>query len=158
MFGASTMLAGLASAAFVLASAAPAMVRHQVSSSDALPRGDRLVAPKAAAREPVDSTEIRSLSGGQIIIRARDGRLLYMSDPTTGITRVARGAEIPQVVLKPSGGPATPPSDSEPANKRDPNRAPLPIGCERSISPLASPEAPRTARLCLASLATPTGS
>ncbi|WP_046863777.1 hypothetical protein [Microvirga massiliensis] len=158
MFGASTMLAGLASAAFVLASAAPAMVRHQVGSSEALPRGDRLAAPKIAAREPVASTEIRSLSGGQIILRARDGRLLYMSDPMTGITRVARGAEIPQIVLKPSGGPTTPPNDSEPANRTDPRRAPMPIGCERSISPLASPEAPRIARLCLASLATPAGS
>ena len=84
MFGASTMLAGLASAAFVLASAAPAIVRHQVGSAEALPRSDRLAAPKIATREPVASMEIRSLSGGQIILRARDGRLLYMSDPTTG--------------------------------------------------------------------------
>jgi hypothetical protein len=152
------MLAGLASAAFVLAGAAPAMVRHQAGSSEALPRGDRLAAPKVAAREPVARTEIPSLSGGQIILRARDGRLLYLSDPTTAITRVARGAEIPQVVLKPSGGSTTPPNDPEPVNRKDPGHAPLPIGCERSISPLASPQAPRTARLCLASLANHAGS
>jgi hypothetical protein len=157
MFGTPVTLVGLAGAVFVLASATPTSVPHGVNSSVALTRGDRLAAPTVFPHDPVASIEIWGPSEAQFILRGQDGTLLYMSDPATRTTTVVRGAEIPRIVFRPTGGADDPPRGAEPVAREPASRGgrdshPMPVGCEGRVSPLASPEAHRIVSLCLASL------
>jgi hypothetical protein len=152
MLGTPTILFGVAGAAFVAASAAPALVGYEVSPARSLTRGDRLSDPINVQRVPVASIEIWGAEETRVILRDREGEVVYMSDPVAGTTIAVRGAEIPRIVFRPATGTANSRSSDKPAAEEGKDRRPVPVGCEGSVSPLASPEAKRTLNLCLASL------
>jgi hypothetical protein len=166
MFRTPVALVGLAGAFFVAGSFAPASFNMSpLAQSGSLPfensvstRGDRVAAP-VPARNPttVSIVELVGVANAAVILRDHDGKVLYKSDPRTGITTFARDTDLPVVTLKEEvQGPVA----QYPARRKEGNETPQeqkpksrnPVGCMGDVSPLAKASANRMPSLCLALL------
>jgi hypothetical protein len=172
MFRTPATVIGLAGAAFLAGSLAPdafsiatfarsdpaslhGASRQQVVASA---KADRAAAPVPVGDRPTVSTvELVGIAQATVILRDRDGRVLYKSDPQAGATTFTKNADLPLVTLKEeTRGPA----EQHPVVRREgsemPSVAPKkrrnPVGCMGDVSPLARASADRTPSLCLALL------
>ena len=159
-------LVGLAGVFFIAGSFAPDILSMSpLAQSDTLrpamaasTKGDRVAGPvPVATPTSVSIVEVVGVTDAAVILRDRDGRVLYKSDPRTGVTTFARNTELPVLTLKEElqGQPT-----QHPANRREGNEAPQqqkqrtrnPVGCMGDVSPLAKASVNRMPSLCLASL------
>jgi hypothetical protein len=158
------IIIGMAGAAFLLGSLAPAAIEARSSSGPALGvKGDRLAAPRPAETQATVSTiEVIGLSQATVIFKSRDGAVLFRVDPEEGTTAVAKNVDLPAVTL--NGEPVRstvqqPVRSQEGSNPPTQNpRKSRTIGCEAVVSNLVKNEASRVPGLCLAQLAMPTRS
>lgn len=194
MIHAPTTFFAVAGTAFVLASYAPAALEAQAmrfqdaamtasldarasaprERAPALPsasgRGDRLSAPRPEIepreRVAVQAVEIVGLAQAAVILRDRDGAVLFRSDPLAGVTVVAKGADLPVVTLReaPAPQPTPEPSVQGLSPKREgqeapnPGRRPRTVGCETALSPLVRGGAQQAPGRCLAQATSRTAS
>ena len=164
MIGAPATLIGMAGTAVLLASLAPAAVGEPSVKGGSAPavtqslKGDRVATPVVPkSRASVSSVELVGVSNATVILRDRDGTILFRSDPLTNTTLVAKDADLPVVTLKEQG---TSPVVQQPIPSREGSEAPQPPqgkttlpGCEAPLSPLANRGvASRTPGLCLVEL------
>ena len=171
MFRTPVALVGLAGVFFVAGSFAPtSFMASPHAQSEVLPdaafskslsgsfRGDRLAGPAPTSNPAMVSiVELVGVSQATVILRDRDGKLLYKSDPHSGVTTLARDTDLPVVTLKDEfQGPVA----QHPVNRQEGNEAPQepkqkkrnPVGCLGDVSPLAKASANRMPSLCLALL------
>ena len=102
----------------------------------------------------VTTVELVGLSQTTVILRDRDGGIVYRSDPVTNTTLVAKGADIPTVTVKNA---ADSTAQRQPVRRiesneqpdRQPKRA-MPVGCEGVVSILVNQDSRRVPGLCLA--------
>jgi len=171
MFRTPATVIGLAGAAFMAGGLAPnafgtaaksdttfdrAALQQQVLASA---KADRIQAPVPAQdRLTVSVVELVGVSRATVILRDRNGQVLYSSDPEAGTTTFSKNTDLPVVTLKEEDrGPAV---QQHPASRREGNEAPStspqkrrnPIGCMGDVSPLARASAGRSPSLCLALL------
>ncbi|MEE1654788.1 hypothetical protein VB618_01160 [Microvirga sp. CF3062] len=117
-----------------------------------------MMAPVQSANPATVSTvELVGVSQAMVILRDRDGKVLYKSDPHSGTTIYARDTDLPVVTLKENvQAPATqhPVSQQEgiEAPREQKPKARKPVGCLGDVSPLAKASADRMPSLCLAFL------
>ncbi|MGO4526238.1 hypothetical protein AB4097_15385 [Microvirga sp. 2MCAF35] len=166
MFRTPVALVGLAGAFFVAGSFAPAsfnmpsLVQSEALalSGGVLAKGDRIAAPVAASQPTtVSIVELVGVSNAAVILRDHDGKVLYRSDPRTGITTFARDTELPVVTVKDEAQGSV---AQHPARHREGSETPQeqkpksrnPVGCLGDVSPLAKASANRMPSLCLALL------
>lgn len=121
-------------------------------------KGDRLgKAALPAARTTVTTIELVGSGQATLVLRDRDGNVLYRFDPRTNSTFVAKDSELPVITYKDQADPSlvqpsvAPKEDQEGATEA-PKRKGLPVGCFGALSPLVRSEASRTPSLCLAGL------
>jgi hypothetical protein len=161
--GAAFLAGGLAPNAFSIASMAksePALdraaLRQQVQASA---KADRLQAPVAAQdRLTVSVVEVVGVSRATVILRDRNGQVLYSADPDGGTTTFAKDTDLPVITLREEDRGST--VQQHPAARREGNEAPSttpqkrrnPVGCLGDVSPLARASADRSPSLCLALL------
>ena len=173
MFGSPATLVGLAGVAFLAGSFIPAsfsiaslaqsqrpLAQPRVNAASA--KGDRLAWPAASVRPATVSTvELVGVARATVILRDRNGEVLYRADPLSGITTVAKNADLPIITLKEEvrapamQHPAAPQREGTelPADQKPKRRNP--VGCLGDVSPLAKAGADRTPSLCLAVLDRP---
>jgi hypothetical protein len=150
---------GFVPASFNMASLAQSEALSQNTSPQQPPvKGDRVAGPVAAGNlATVSTVELIGVSQAIVILRDRDGRVLYQSDPHSGVTTFARNTDLPIVTLKDE---VQRPVAQHPAHRQEGNEAPQeqkqkrrnPIGCMGDVSPLAKASANRMPSLCLALL------
>lgn len=124
-------------------------------------KGDRMAEPlPASSRESVSIVELVGVSQATVILRGRNGEVLYRSDPQSGITAFSKNTDLPVITLKEeTQGPAV----QHPVIRREGTEMPQeqkpkrrnPVGCMGDVSPLAKASADRTPSLCLAQLEQP---
>ncbi|HEX2553757.1 MAG TPA: hypothetical protein VHL98_08650 [Microvirga sp.] len=147
----------------------PAPQERIRTAASATGKGDRLGPPRPEARErpAVSVVEIVGLAQATVILRDRDGTVLYRSDPLSNTTIVAKGADLPVVTLKDAPAAPTSQQPTEPSSvqglspKREGQDVPgegvrrsrRPIGCEGALSPLVRGDAQRIPSRCLAQAA-----
>ena len=167
MFRIPVALVGLAGIFFVAGSFVPASYQAQseVLADAALPqgmnaptRGDRLLAPVPSTNPAtVSIVELVGVAQATVILRDRDGKVLYKSDPHSGTTTYARDTDLPVVTLKEN---VRAPAAQHPVSQREGIEVPReqkpkarkPVGCLGDVSPLAKASADRMPSLCLVSL------
>ncbi|MBJ6126290.1 hypothetical protein [Microvirga splendida] len=170
MFRIPVALVGLAGIFFVAGSFVPAsfnmspQAQSEVLADAALPqhrgasKGDRMMAPAPSANPAtVSIVELVGVARATVILRDRDGKLLYKSDPHSGTTIYARDTDLPVLTLKEG---ARTPATQHPVSRQEGNEAPneqkqktrKPVGCLGDVSPLAKASADRMPSLCLALL------
>ncbi|MGF9759562.1 hypothetical protein AAII07_30645 [Microvirga sp. 0TCS3.31] len=171
MFRIPVVLVGLAGIFFVAGSFVPAsfnmsdQAQSEVLADAALPqrmnapaKGDRMMVPVPSANpQTVSTVELVGVTQATVILRDRDGKVLYKSDPATGTTIYARDTDLPVVTLKEE---RQAPATQHPVSQREGNEAPSepkpkmrkPVGCLGDVSPLAKASADRMPSLCLALL------
>jgi hypothetical protein len=165
MFRTPVALVGLAGVFFVAGSFAPDILSMSpLAQSDTLrpamaasTKGDRVAGPvRIGNPTSVSIVEVVGVTDAAVILRDRDGQVLYKSDPRTGVTTFARNTELPVLTLK--EGLQSRPSQHL-AIRREGNEAPQqkqktrnPVGCMGDVSPLAKASVNRMPSLCLASL------
>ena len=171
MFRIPVAMVGLAGIFFVAGSFVPAsfnmsyQAQSEVLADATLPqrmnapaKGDRMMAPVPSANPATVSTvELVGVAQATVILRDRDGRVLYKSDPLSGTTIYARDTDLPVVTLKEE---RQAPSVQHPVSQREGTEAPRepkpkarkPVGCLGDVSPLAKASADRMPSLCLALL------
>jgi hypothetical protein len=163
MAGVAFLAGGMAPGAFSNASPASsetgldrAALTQQVMASA---KAARIQAPVPAQDRPtVSVVELVGVSQATVILRDRNGRVLYKSDPDAGTTTFSKNTDLPVVTLKEEErGPAV---QQHPTVRREGNETPAttpqkrrnPVGCMGDVSPLARASADRSPSLCLASL------
>lgn len=172
MFRTTATLIGMAGAAFLAGSLAPnafstaslakseapldrAALTQQVMASA---KASRIQAPVPAQdRLSVSVVEVVGLSQATVILRDRNGHVLYKSDPEAGATTFSKNTDLPVVTLKEEDrGPAV---QQHPTARREGSETPAtpqkrrnPVGCMGDVSPLARASAERSPSLCLAFL------
>ncbi len=148
----------MAGAAFLAASYGPAAWNARSAPMQELApvaishtgKGDRLQAPRpSTARSSVSTVEIVGVSKATVVLRDRDGTVLYRSDPLSNATVIAKDASLPIVTLKDT--PQNPAAERNPLEPspvgpsvqdegrgpaRDTVRTPRTFGCESAVSPL----------------------
>ncbi|MBF9195326.1 hypothetical protein [Microvirga terrestris] len=171
MFRIPMALVGLAGIFFVAGSFVPAsfnmsdQAQSEVLADAGLPqrmnaptKGDRMLAPVPSTNPAtVSIVELVGVAQAAVILRDRDGTVLYKSDPLTGTTIYARDTDLPVVTLKEE---MQAPATQHPVSQREGNEAPSgpkpkmrkPVGCLGDVSPLAKASADRMPSLCLALL------
>jgi len=165
MFRTPVALVGLAGAFFVAGSFAPtSFTAAPWVPSEALAlaggasvKGDRISAPVPARKPAVSIVELVGLSNATVILRDHDGKVLYKSDPRTGITTFARDTELPVVTVKEE---ERAPVAQRPVRRQEGSETPQerrpktrnPVGCMGDVSPLAKASGNRMPSLCLVSL------
>jgi len=126
------------------------------ASPSALRKADRLPMPAwTGARVPVGTVEVLHAPQGLVVLRGRDGAVLYWNDPAAGTTTVSRNVDMP-VVAPPAPvaqKPASREADETPPARNE--RRPRPVGCEGAVSPLVKQQAANTPSLCLAGIVAP---
>jgi hypothetical protein len=163
MFGTPATLIGMAGTALLLASAVPDSFAAQWRSGDATVfkdqiKADRLAPPIAAkARAIVSSVEVIGVSSASVVLRDRNGDILFRTDPVTNTTVVAKDSDLPVITLKET---ATSPvvrqpvsSDGQDGVPRE-DRKTMP-GCEGPVSPLVKQAQGRAPGLCVVQLKIP---
>jgi hypothetical protein len=127
------------------------------ASPSALRKADRLPMPASTgARVPVGAVEVSHAPQGLVVLRGRDGAVLYWNDPAAGTTTVSRDVDMP-VVAPPAPvaqKPAPREADETPPPARNERRS-RPVGCEGAVSPLVKQQAANTPSLCLAAVRPP---
>jgi hypothetical protein len=165
MLGTPTTLIGMTGTAFLALSLAgtnlDAMSRPFQAKADVTTSGraDRLGAPAVSGpRATVSTVELVGVSQTTVILRDRDGAVLFKTDPLTNTTLVMKNAELPVVTLKEEATspvvrqqPAAPQHRGEQPTVQKERRA-KPIGCDGLVSSLANREASQVPALCLAGL------
>jgi hypothetical protein len=167
MIGLPTHLIGATSAIFLAASLVPGSLDSS-PLDDTPPRGGEIVSTKGdklsrsvavSERSTVSVVELVGVSQTAVILRDRDGKILFQSDPLTNTTLIARDVDLPVITLKQEE--RSPVLHQEPAPRREGNQPPpasgrksKPFGCEGAVSPLAKGHN-GTPSLCLASLGDP---
>jgi hypothetical protein len=157
MIGIPATLVGMAGTAVLLASLAPvALGPEQTGAQQASVenvRSDRLARPiPAKTRASVSSVELVGVSNATVILRDRNGVVLFQSDPLTNTTLIAKDVDLPVVTLKEEG---TSPVVQQPIPSREGNESPPAMrtksvpGCETAVSPLARAGRDRKPGLCL---------
>lgn len=154
------IIIGMAGAAFLLGSLAPAAIEARSPNTPALGvKGDRLASPRpAAAHATVSTIEVIGLSQATVIFKSREGAVLFRADPGAGTTEVAKNVDLPAVTLKDE--PARPAAQQQPARQEGSNPpAPGPrksrtVGCEGALSTLVRADPHRMPALCLAQAST----
>jgi len=166
MFRTPVALVALAGAFFVAGSFAPtSFTASPWVQSEALAlagatstKGDRLSAPVPASKPAaVSIVELVGLNNATVILRDQDGKVLFKSDPRTGITTFARDTELPVVSVKQE---ERAPVAQRPVRRQEGNETPQerkpkarnPVGCMGDVSPLANASGNRMPSLCLVSL------
>lgn len=169
MFRAPVALTGLAGVLFLAGGFVPASFNmaslaqsgalfHEASARQPAVKGDRMAGPVSADNlATVSTVELIGISQAVVILRDRDGRILYQSDPRSGVTTFARNTDLPIVTLKEE---VQRPVAQHPVNRQEGNEAPQeqkqkrrnPVGCVGDVSPLAKASANRMPSLCLALL------
>ncbi|MBB3018697.1 hypothetical protein FHR70_001751 [Microvirga lupini] len=171
MFRIPVALVGLAGIFFVAGSFVPAsfnmshQAQSEVLSNAALPlrmsattKGDRMMAPVPSENPAtVSIVELVGVAQATVILRDRDGKVLYKSDPHSGTTIYARDTDLPVVTLKED---IQAPAAQHPVTQREGSdvpreqkqKAPKPVGCLGDVSPLVKSSADRMPSLCLVSL------
>jgi len=171
MFRTPVALVGLAGVFFVAGGFVPALstlvlqgqpdllagaARSEVMSAST--KGDRMAVPAPSAQpSTVSIVELVGISQATVILRDRDGRVLYKSDPRSGVTTLARDTDLPVVTLKEE---MQAPVAQHPVSRREGGETPRekpqknrnPIGCLGDVSPLAKASGDRMPSLCLALL------
>ena len=150
MFGNPATLLGLAGVAFLAGSFIPASF-----SIASLAQAER---PPAQQPATISTVELVGIAQATVILRDRNGEVLYRSDPQSGITIFAKNTDLPIITLKEEvhapvvQHPVAPrregtevPPDQKPKRRN-------PVGCLGDVSPLAKAGADRTPSLCLALL------
>ncbi|MBB4041486.1 hypothetical protein GGR34_003163 [Microvirga flocculans] len=121
-------------------------------------KGNRIGEPMPERHpETVTIVELVGVTQATVILRGSDGRILYKSDPRSGVTTLVRGTELPVVSLKED---EREPVVHHPSEQREGNEAPAiqkpkgrnPVGCMGDVSPLVKASADRMPSLCLAFL------
>jgi hypothetical protein len=166
MFRTPVALVGLAGAFFVAGSFVPASFNMSpLVQSEALAlaavgsvKGDRFAAPVPTSKPVAVSTvELIGVTNAAVILRDHNGKVLYKSDPRTGITTFARDTDLPVVTLKDeTRGPIA----QHPVRRQEGTETPReqkpkarnPVGCVGDVSPLVKESSNRVPSLCLASL------
>jgi hypothetical protein len=127
------------------------------ASPSALRKADRLPMPAwTGERVPVGTVEISQAPQGLVVLRGRDGTVLYRNDPAVGTTTLSRNVDMP-VVAPPPAPVAEKPAPRE-ADETRPvrnERRSRPVGCEGAVSPLVKQQAANTPSLCLAGIVAP---
>jgi hypothetical protein len=117
-----------------------------------------MIAPVPTANPAtVSIVELVGVAQATVILRDRDGKVLYKSDPHSGTTIYARDTELPVVTLRED---ARAPATQHPVSQREGIEVPRerkpkarkPVGCLGDVSPLAKASADRMPSLCLALL------
>lgn len=163
--GTAFLLAGYASAAIeprLRENAPTAPITASVSG-----KGDRLDLPRPAAeRAPVSVVEVVGARQVTVVLRSRDGAVLYSSDPLSNTTLVAKDADLPVVTLTDTASvpvvqnaPAAPARAQEDSREGSEPKIPAPrkprtIGCESEVSPLVRNSAGREPSRCVVELDT----
>src|SRR5215217_2007236 len=145
--GTAFLVAGYASAG--IEPRATDLVAKAPITAPASTKGDRLDrARPSAERKPVAVLEVVGVSQVAVVLKSRDGEILYSSDPLSNTTLVAKNADLPVVTLQekasvpmvqngPVGSsPARAQQGSETPASPAP-RKPRAVGCETEVSPLA---------------------
>jgi hypothetical protein len=163
MFGTPATLIGMAGTALLLAGVVPESFVSQFHFNEATvmtdqAKADRLAPPQAArSRATVSSVEVIGLSNASVVLRDRNGNVLFRSDPVTNTTLVAKDSELPVITLKET---ATSPVAREPVSSdgqtppSEEHRKAMP-GCEGPVSPLVKQAQGRGPGLCVVQLETP---
>jgi hypothetical protein len=164
MIGLPTHLVGAAGAIFLAASlipgapvSSPLKDVQSTGMATSGTKGDRLAqAAGLAERITVSTVELVGVSRTTVILRDRDGNILFQSDPVSNTTVVARDVDLPVITLKQEE--RSPVRFLDPAQHREGNqppaateRKPKTLGCEGAVSPLAKGHTGLPA-LCLAAL------
>jgi hypothetical protein len=165
MFGTPATLIGMAGTALVLASAVPERFASHWRFGDATllsdhVKADRLAPPVAAkARATVSTVEVIGLSNASVVLRDRNGDVLFRSDPVTNTTLIAKDAELPVITLKETATssvvrqPVSPEGQEHDAAPSEDRRKAMP-GCEGPVSPLVKQAQGRGPGLCVVQLET----
>jgi len=122
-------------------------------------KADRGAAVRTARQATqIATVEVVGLRDAAIVYRDRDGRELYRTDPLNNITVMTKGLQLPEVTVRQYSSSAvrTVPINEirEQARERKPApRGPkVPLGCEPSFSPVASPSMAHHTGRCMAAL------
>ncbi len=119
---------------------------NRTSKTDRLV-GDRLAGARPSAPRIVTSIEVVGVHNATIIYRDRDGSVLYRTDPVNNVTVVAKGVTLPDITVRHDVGSIPRPLPIEvPAADE---QTQMPIGCEPSVSPIASPRLSRMTGRCI---------
>jgi hypothetical protein len=162
MAGLPVALVGTLGMAFLAASMVPAGWGDSQSAAASQPtmapvatKADRLaLGPMPSERATVTIVELIGVSEATVILRSRDGTVLYRSDPLSNTTTVAKDADLPVITLKEAPSPVVRPPTrphQESEQPRGGKRRATPIGCEAVVSSLVGEDI-RQPGLCLAAL------
>jgi hypothetical protein len=159
MIGIPATLIGMAGTAVLLASFVPSGLIGSYHSGPSQAHAgagkmDRLSPPvPAKERATVSSVELVGVSKAIVILRDRNGTILFRSDPLTNTTLIAKDTDLPVVTLKEEG---VSPVVQQPLPSREGNEPPPPKerakrvpGCEAPVSPLAGQGRDGLPGLCL---------
>lgn len=173
MFRTTATLIGMAGVAFLAGSLVPdafsiaslaksdtgldrAALTQQVTASA---KTARIQAPVPVQdRQTVSVVELVGVSQATVILRDRNGKVLYRSDPEAGTTTFSKNTDLPVVTLKEEE--RSPSVQQHPTVRREGSETPAttpqkrrnPVGCMGDVSPLARASADRSPSLCLALL------
>jgi len=169
MISAPATLVGLAGVVFLAGSFVPTsfslaslershgMLGRATLDSGAIPvKGDRVTQPlPSESQARVSTVEIVGLSQATVILRDRNGEILYRSDPQSGVTAFSKNTNLPIITLREEmrgpvvQHPETRREGTEMPQDQKPKRR-TPVGCIGDVSPLAKAAPERTPSLCLA--------
>ena len=130
-----------ANASFNFENSAPAW-----TTVERVRKGDRLAPPVAAdaADSAFASVEVAGRFDSAIIIRDKNGRLLYSADPASQTTVIAKRTTTRE--RAPPMGPADPERAASPPEE-------MPDGCEGAFSPYAAPRMAHIVGRCISGIA-----
>jgi hypothetical protein len=162
MFRTPVALIGLAGAVFLAGGFVPASLSiappAQSMQMEASAKGDRMTGPIPAGNPTtVSIVELIGIDHATVILRDQDGKVLYRSDPRSGLTTFAKNTELPVITLREE---AQGPVVQHPVRRQEGSETPReekpkrrnPVGCMGDVSPLAKASADRMPSLCLALL------
>ncbi len=143
-----------------LAAAPSAEWLHPAFHAPGAPKADRAApARPAGAVLSIATVEVVGLRDAAIVYRDREGRELFRTDPLNNVTIVTKGLSLPEVTVRQDANSRARPvpvreideSRDRPAERTRP-AAPgrMPLGCESSFSPVASPSMAHHMGRCMA--------
>jgi hypothetical protein len=158
----------MAGAALLVTSLVPGLLEPsppQASPADpvkvsAAVKSDRLAAVKRTPkRSTVSTVELVGVSQAKVILRDRDGRILFQADPLSNTTVLARDVDLPVLTVKDEDrSPVVQRPVTAPTERREESEQPVStdrkrktVGCEGPVSALARGNASMPG-LCLVAL------
>ena len=117
-------------------------------------KGDRLAPVLPGDKQAVASIEVVGVHDAAITYRDRDGNVLYRTDPLNNVTVIAKGVKLPEVTVRQDAtSSVTPVPIDVPAKTSEKTK--MPVGCEPSVSAIASPHLSQLAGRCISQLTAP---